>query len=385
MCSLTLFLPEFPTKFILLRLSCEVFRIRSVLWFLILQQNRWNFGVLRRAPFALQLALLMIGPINTDWDWAWRICVCAFAFVLTACVTAPPTAPDSVQALPRTITVPYRISDAGHLLVNLSVNGQDNQAFIIDSGATISAIYEEPLRRLGLDLSGKFVSVKGLIATGDSPTIADVKLSLGSRVFQSDDIVMLKTQDTPHRTIGNGAVGLLGTDFLAAHTVVFDRHAMRASFLPSDDVTPEFFAGWRKIPLENRVGNYPDHGLYFAHVKLLGKQTPVLVDTGSNLNFINWHLATLDDQLKRVRRKIRKAVEFRGANGATPLHLETFFYDVTLGNHTWPQVKVNVLEFESFDEIAPTDKPMMLAGAPMFSPSSFAFDFGGNVLYIYEP
>lgn len=322
----------------------------------------------------------MIDPFQRIVKSIRSACIGALAFILAGCATASLTPPTQFQSLPQAITVPYVVSKAGHLTVDLSVNGQDEQSFIIDSGATVSAIYEAPMRRLGLDLSGRFVSVKGLVAAGESPTISGVEISMGTRDFQSDNIVMLESKNA-----SAGVTGLLGIDFLGDQTVIFNRDSRTASFIPSEHIPAGMFSGWRKIPLKNSVGSYPDHGLYFAEVKLLGKQTPVLVDTGSNVSFINWHLATLDDDLKRLRRKIRNAVKFQGANGATPLHLETFFYDVTLGDHTWPEVKVNVLEFASFDEIAPTDKPMMLAGAPMFSPSNFAIDFGRNSIYIYEP
>jgi len=58
------------------------------------------------------------------------------------------------------------------------------------------------------------------------------------------------------------------------------------------------------------------------------------------------------------------------------------FFDVRLGKQRWDSVDVVVLEFNALSNIAPVDKPMMLAGVNMFSSNTFVFDFGGDRIYV---
>jgi len=86
--------------------------------------------------------------------WAW-----VFIFVssswLSACASGNFTSPRQLEAYPNAVSIPYRISDAGHLIVDVSVNGQSPQPFIIDSGANASAIYDKDSARFGVTENGK--------------------------------------------------------------------------------------------------------------------------------------------------------------------------------------------------------------------------------------
>ena len=165
----------------------------------------------------------------------------------------------------------------------------------------------------------------------------------------------------------------------------FNKADLTASFIPSSQISRDNFSGWRRIHLRNHIEFFPDNGLYFANIFLKGESTPVLIDTGSELNFVNWELASEDEEIAKLRRRLRKAVELQGAIDSAPLQMRAVYYDVSLGNQFWPEVDVVILEFDTLNEIAPVDEPMMLAGAGMFSPKTFAFDFGGNAIYIHEP
>jgi len=292
----------------------------------------------------------------------------------------PVTAPAQFKALPNAITLPYRISDAGHLIIDVAVNGQPAKPFIIDSGANGSAIYERYTNDFGLSPSGNFASVSGIVATAIRPTAEDLTLQIGPKIFQRDRLVIL---ETPPST--NGVVGLLGVDVLADYAVVFNKADLTASFIPSAQISRDNFSGWRRIPLRNRVSGFPDKGLYFATVQLKNHSAPVLIDTGSELNFINWELAKEDEEIAKLHRRLRKLVALQGAIDSAPLRMRAIYYDVHLGSQSWPEVDVVILEFDTLNEIAPVDRAMMLAGAGLFSSSTFAFDFGGNAIYIHEP
>lgn len=305
----------------------------------------------------------------------WLLLV-ASACWLTACATqvAPPT---DAEALPDAVTVPYRISSAGRFIIDISVNGQDAKPFVIDTGATISVIYENHARSLGLSAVGQSIVVRGLIAIEARPTIEDIEFQIGAKTFQLDHIVTLETPETTDE-----AVGLLGVDVLADYAVVFNKEAMTATIVPSGYVSSRTFSGWRRIPLRKRVDFYPDYGLHFSQTTFEQEKVPVLIDTGSSLNIVNWPLATLDDDMRRFQRRLRDEAQLQGANEASSLTVETLFNDLILGGQYWPKIKVIVMELDTLSTVAPVDEPLMIAGAGMLTPWTIAIDFGGDILFV---
>ena len=177
------------------------------------------------------------------------------------------------------------------------------------------------------------------------------------------------------------AIGLLGADIFGEFTIVFNKEAMMVTFVPSKYVQRSAFNGWRRIPLRKRISSHPDHGLHFAQTFLKGKKVPVLIDTGSNLNIINWPLATLDENMDRIHRRLR-GQQLQGVIDTAQLRIETLFYDLVLGRHYWPESTVIVMDLDTLSSIAPVDKPIMIAGVGMFTPWTVAFDLGGDMIYV---
>jgi len=302
----------------------------------------------------------------------------SFTWWLAACTTTQVAPPTNVENLPEAVTLPYRLSTDGLFLVDISVNGHPARPFIVDSGANVSSIYERDISSFGLVPNGEAVVVTGLVAIEARPTIENVELKIGTQSYLLDNVVVLETP-----LIADEAIGVLGADVFAKHTVVFNKDLMTATFVPSKFIEPETFAGWRRISLQSRAGSYPDNRLHFAQISLPRKNAPVLIDTGSNLNIINWPLANLDHEIRQIHRKIRNSDSLRGAFEAAPLRIETNFYDIMIGHHDWPQITVVITDIDTLSAVIPVDEPFMIAGAGMFTPTTVAFDFGGDMLYIH--
>jgi len=299
----------------------------------------------------------MISPYHITLGPAFKsfglsVLLFIFTALLSGCAATRLAPPSQFEANPNALTVPYQISEAG--------------------------LMEE----FGLVRAGKSVDVKGLVASAVRPLAEDVAIDIGAKRFQRGQVVIL---DNP--SSHPGVVGLLGVDALGDYTVLFNKtkgeQAGRASFIPSAKFKSKSLRGWRKISLRNQVGSFPDNSLYFATIYLKGRPAPVLIDTGSELNFVNWELAVQDEKIEKLRRSLRKTIKLQGINESIPLRMSARLHDVHLGRKSWPYVDVTVLEFDSLNAIAPVDRPMMLAGANMFTSSTFAFDFADNALYIY--
>lgn len=301
-----------------------------------------------------------------------------FIFWLNACASVETAPVTQIENLPGSFTVPYHITDAGHLIVDISINGRPAQPFIVDTGANVSAVYAPYAEAMELVKTENGVVVNGLVSTNIRPSLEAVVFKIGPKWFLPSSVILLEEP-----IIKNDAIGLLGLDVLSTYTVLFNRTTMMASFIQSDEVNADTFAGWKKIALRNKVGSFPDNGLYFAQVVLKDDPVPVLIDTGSDSNLVNWPLATLDEEFEKVQRRLQAEMRLQGANETISVMMRTVFFDLALGNKKWPEVNVIVMDFDSFTTIAPVDRPFMIAGAPMFTPSTFAFDFAGNRLYIY--
>lgn len=296
---------------------------------------------------------------------------------LAACATIETAPPTIAETLPDAITIPYRISSAGRFVVDISINGHSARPFAVDTGATVSVVYESTARSLNLEADSQSVLVRGLVSIGERPIVEGVTFQIGTGAFPLDQIAILETPTASERI-----AGLLGTDILADYAIVFNKEAMLATLVPSRFTGTRAFPGWRRIPLRKRVGAYPDYGLHFAQVSLKNRKIPVLIDTGSDLNIVNWHLATLDEDMRRHHRKLREQLQLEGALGSSRLRLGTQFLDLVLGRHYWPEIDVIIMELETLSVVAPVAEPMMIAGAGMFTPWTVAFDLGGDALYI---
>lgn len=127
------------------------------------------------------------------------------------------------------------------------------------------------------------------------------------------------------------AIGLLWVDVLSELILTFNAEAGTVTFLPSETVDPSLFAGWRQIRLRNQVGGYEDNGLYFVQTILKDENVPVLIDTGSDINIVNWSLATMDEAYKRVQRRLKRQSELHGATETSVISLQTTLFDLELG------------------------------------------------------
>lgn len=296
---------------------------------------------------------------------------------LTACATLQIAPSALVESLPEATTIPYRVSSAGRFIVDISVNGHPAQPFSIDTGATVSVLYDGYTKLIDITSSGQTVFVRGLVSKGTRPIIENVDLHIGTKPFALDKIVVLETTNTKDE-----AIGLLGSDVLMGYTALFNKDTMMATFVPSQNILPRSFKGWRRIQLGSRTDSQTDTRLYFAHTELKQKKVPILIDTGSNLNFINWKLAAMDDNIRDLERNLLRQGKLQGALDTTLLTKSTILYDLSIGTQHWAETDVVIMELDSLSAVAPIDQPMMIAGSGMFSPWTVAFDLGGNSIYI---
>ena len=309
---------------------------------------------------------------------ALLVLVTVMSLFLTACATKPIAPVSQIESLAGAVTVPYRISESGRLLIDVSINGAPARPLSLDTGATVSVIYSNFAKASDFDISDRELFVRGLVGEGDRPVIEDIVFQIGGRLFPLDQVVML---DSP--SIKDEAVGLLGGDILRHYTVLFNRDSLSATFVPRGAVDHSAFSGWTHIPLRTLRDKETDADLYFATTKFVRTPVSVLIDTGSNLNFINWKLAKMDENIRRLERNMVRNGTLQGALDSTSATVETVFYDLKLGGQHWDEIPVVVTGLDGLASIAPVDEPLMVAGATLFTPYTVAFDLKGLSLYLH--
>jgi len=301
----------------------------------------------------------------------------AMSICLTACATLDAAPVSQIEAADGAFTLPYRISSSGRFLIDVSIDGGTARPMSVDTGATVSVIYSDFAQSSDLKSSERTLFVRGLVGAGDRPVIDDVDFQIGPKRFALDQIVLLGTP-----LIRDEAVGLIGNDILEAHIVVFDVGTSQATFAPRDAISRSNFTGWTRIPLRARKVSETNTHLYFAESNFGRDAIPVLIDTGSNLNFINWTLAKMDSNIRRMERRMQRDGTLQGALESTSATTETVFYDLKLGRQSWDEISVVVTSLSGLASIAPTDEPMMVAGAELFTSHTVAFDLKGRSVYI---
>ena len=58
---------------------------------------------------------------------------------LSACATRPVAPVSGIAGLAEAVTVPYRISESGRFLIDVSINDGRQRPFSVDTGATVSS------------------------------------------------------------------------------------------------------------------------------------------------------------------------------------------------------------------------------------------------------
>ena len=307
----------------------------------------------------------------------WLGCLAITSFILAGCATQRIAPVADIENTSGAFSLPYRISYAGRILLDVSINEAEARPLALDTGATISVLYGNFAETVNLEVSDRTLFVRGLVGKGVRPVIEDVPLQLGPQDIAMEQMLML---DTPF--IKDEAVGLMGADIMSLFVALFNKDTLTATFIPREAIDKQAFAGWNKIPLQIFSDAQTSSRLYFAQMDLGKRDIPVLIDTGSNLNFINWKLATLDEEIERLERKLIREGTLQGALDTTSVTTETVFNDLELGKQHWKEIPVTVMGLSVLETVAPVDGPMMVAGAKVFTPHTIAFDLVGLTLYL---
>ena len=293
----------------------------------------------------------------------------ATVFILCGCAT--PLNLDNALAI-----APYYIANDGRIIVEARVNDQGPFHFALDTGASISIVFDQLRNKLELEsASGNSVAIHGLVASGQFPLVNISSLQVGSEIWADPRIASLPGETTASTEID----GLLGIDFLRRYAVGFSTEDRVLRLYPPDLVHEGSYRGWASIPLERVNIGESSAALYFIEIEIIGKKLPALFDLGTGLNLINWP-ATRSLRLWPADRRAEELLS--GALGTTPVVAQFHAKELRTANIRWQNEVFLVADLEIFASLNYDDSPLGILGSGLFNQRDFVIDFVRNRLLI---
>jgi len=271
---------------------------------------------------------------------------------------------------------PYRIEDSGRIVIEVRVNGEGPFDFAMDTGASISAVFD-PLRdRLALEqVPHKVVVVHGAISSGRFPLLDIDRLEVGQEAWLKPRIVSL-----PGVTeAGWGIDGVLGIDFLRQFAVGFSTRERVVRLYPPELVARRSYRGWASVPLELERTVEKGAALYFIDIEVDGRKIPALFDLGAGLNMINWAGAR---SLGIAPRNVRREGHISGALERSPYVARFVADEVTTASIRWRNEAFSIADLAILETLMLDGSPVVILGAGLFTQRDFVIDFARSRLLV---
>ena len=299
-------------------------------------------------------------------------------FGLSACASLPP-GHISFKDLPKSPQVsefPIIFEEDG-LVILPSVEIDGNQLkFILDTGATRSALFESAHRRLfkSDEIPGQ-VNVHGLSNIGNRDLINIPELKLGQYSFADQTFVVL-----PNREKSLQYDGLLGMDILGDFSLHFSRQKDFLRLIPKD-LTVQAPSNWQEVPLFPNPFKEVGESLHFFNMQMSGDVIPVLLDTGAELNVMNWGLKS-HPKLRQIYDALRQDWEYQGATGKFRPSIKVRVDIAQANEAVWKNKEFLIMRLDGLEILGVEERFMAIVGLDFLDNDEIFIDFERNTLSV---
>lgn len=260
----------------------------------------------------------------------------------------------------------------GHLVTQVQIDGHGEQLFVVDTGASASAVYAHARTRMGLTAEpGSQIEMHG---AGGSQTIQRYRLPrLSVAGVQADRLLVSGLPDGIQH--GEEVMGVLGRDVLGRYLVEFDLASGRIG-LHQPGQLPVSVRGWNEVPIRLM----PRVGLVLFDVMLGDTRIAAVLDTGARKSFMNWHAARAAGVSAKEKLGKKKA-----AGGVTrhavPYTLRTFDA-IAIGATRFRASALAISDLPVFAPIGMDQGPAMIVGLDLLGERRFVIDYPARRLLI---
>jgi len=297
--------------------------------------------------------------------------VTAAVIALGGCAAAPSLELDDALA-----TVPYEIDESGLIVVKALVNGRGPYDFALDTGASISFLFEERAAELAIEaVPDTDVIVHGIVATGEFPASRIDRIQVENAVWSDPLLVLL-----PGKTAATENVdGILGIDFMRRYTIAFSQGESVLRLYRPELVREDAYRGWTAVPLEPATIGRSTERLFFFEVTIDARRIPALFDLGATDNLMNWAAA---DRIGIVPVGVSAREQLAGALGSTGVVAEFRARGVYTEGVRWGGQEFSIANLEIYRVLNYEDSPLAIIGAGLFNARDFLIDFVRNRLLV---
>lgn len=313
----------------------------------------------------------------------WRIFISIMmGGAITACASAPKpyglTLTDIEQDR-RVITYDLPPTKFGRMVVEVGMPDGQSTMMMLDTGATRSAVFASESTRLGLTrLPGTTVRIHGMVGSGVQPVTKVPEMRLQGTVLRDVTLAILKNPDREARQKELHS-GILGMDILSKFHLYVDGPQRILRLIPVGVGTPRVPTDWRIVDLEGNPFTEDGRALHFMKIRLGNSLTPALLDTGSELNLMNWNTSRFP-QLRSLRRRLRETWVIEGANGTFDPVSKIGVDGFRAGQKRWGKDSFVVLNFDSLGILGMGDDAFVILGATALKNERYVLDFANDRL-----
>ena len=271
---------------------------------------------------------------------------------------------------------PYHIASGGRIVVDVRVNDQGPFHFALDTGASISVVFDQLRQKLELETAaGESVLIHGLVSSGRFPLLDISHLQVGRETWADPRIASLPGETAA----GTEIDGVLGIDFLRRYAVGFSVEDRVLRLYSPDQVRDKSYRGWESVPLELVNIGESRTALYFFEIEIGGQKVAALFDLGAGLNMINWPAAQF---LHLEPEGHRRGELVTGALESTPVIARFDAAEITTAGIQWQDEAFLVADLAIFAILQQDDSPFVILGSGLFNQRDFMIDFVRNRLLV---
>ncbi|HRX74746.1 MAG TPA: aspartyl protease family protein [Hyphomonas sp.] len=249
--------------------------------------------------------------------------------------------------------IPFEFNDQDHMVVQIDLNDGATATGIIDTAATFPMIDGHTARMAGVPELGDnppMVNVLGLTGAEIYPVVRLDQLAVGNVLKTDLPAALNRRLDVP------GAENVLPASAFEGDVIDFDFQNRRVMVYNG---RPD-----RSTSLVPSVQRYDEvDGLLFVDVRINGRKGRALIDTGSNVTYINSRFAYESGTTANEE----KTLALFGATGGDQSLRVASAKVVMIGDYRIAKVDILVTDPPLFDYLGIGEEPAMVLGLDLLS------------------
>ncbi|HEV7658299.1 MAG TPA: retroviral-like aspartic protease family protein [Allosphingosinicella sp.] len=258
-----------------------------------------------------------------------------------------------------------RLLPTGHWAATVRINGEGPFEFIVDTAASVSAVFPNLRERLAL-AGGGTRAVAGASGTQAFGLFRLERIDIDGRSARGVTAVGLDA--IPDDRI---SAGIVGADLLSRFVAEFD---LPGGQLRLHDPGTALAGPWGEVPFRL-------NGASFAVLEgqLDGRPVTMILDTGARRTIVNWRAA----QAAGIARDAADLVPSEPIGGATSHRTQAVrrdFASLATGPLTLSAARITIADLPVFAQLGLAGRPAMILGIDRLRHLRFAIDYPRRLL-----